>query len=95
VSTPTPTRGANFFRVAAKQNYVHGKVNHVVVKEAQEGPDVVIGMFFINDTSTVVLFDSGALHSFISATYVEKQNLPIALLRCEVIVSSSVRDMPA
>jgi hypothetical protein len=27
------------------------------------------------------LFDSGALHSFISTAYVEKHNLPIALLK--------------
>jgi hypothetical protein len=66
VSTSVPTRGANFIPVAAKQNYVHGKVNHVAVEEAQEAPDVVIGMFFINDTSTVLLFNSGASHFFIS-----------------------------
>jgi hypothetical protein len=42
----------------------------VAVEEAQETPDVVIGMFLVNDTSAVVLFDSGASHSFISATYV-------------------------
>jgi hypothetical protein len=36
--------------VAAKQNYARGRVNHVVVEEAQEAPDVVIGMFLINDT---------------------------------------------
>jgi hypothetical protein len=65
------------------------------VEEDQEALDVVIGTFFINDTSAVVLFDSGALHSFISIAYVEKHNLPIALLRCEVIVSSSKGDMPA
>jgi hypothetical protein len=46
------------------------------VEEAQEASDVVIGMFFINDTSAVVLFDSGASHSFISVAYVEKHNLP-------------------
>jgi hypothetical protein len=45
------------------------------VEEAEEAPDVVIGMFFINDTSVVVLFDSGASHSFISVAYVEKHNL--------------------
>jgi hypothetical protein len=60
VSTLAPTHGANSIPVAAKLNYVHGKVNHVAVEEAQEAPDVVIGMFFINDTSAVVLFDSGA-----------------------------------
>jgi hypothetical protein len=65
------------------------------VEEAQEAPDVVIGMFFINDTSAVVLFDSRASHSFISAAYIEKHNLPIALLRCQMIVSSPGGDMPA
>jgi hypothetical protein len=29
----------------------------VAVEEAQEAPDVVIGMFLINDTSAIVLFD--------------------------------------
>jgi 5-methylthioribose kinase len=65
------------------------------VEEAQEAPDVVIGIFFVNDTSAVVLFDSRASHSFISTAYVEKHNLPIALLRCEMIVSSPGGDMPA
>jgi hypothetical protein len=44
--------------------------------------------------SAVVLFDSGALHSFISTAYVENRNLPIALLRCQMIVSSPAGDMP-
>jgi hypothetical protein len=66
----------------------------VVVEEAQETSDVVFGMFFIKDTSTVVLFDSGASHSFIFAAYVGKHNLPLALLRCQMIVSSLGGDMP-
>jgi hypothetical protein len=52
------------------------------VEEAQEAPDVGIGMFLINDTSVIVLFDSGASHSFISVVYVGKHNLLLALLRC-------------
>jgi hypothetical protein len=95
VSTPTPTHGANSIPIAARQNYAREKVNHVIVEEAQEAPDVVIATFFVNDTSVVVLLDSGTSHSFISATYVEKHNLPIALLRCQMIVSSSGGDMPA
>jgi hypothetical protein len=66
----------------------------VAVKEAQEAPDVVIGMFLVNDTSAVVLFDSGASHSFISTVYVGKHNLPLALLRYQMIVSSPGGDMP-
>jgi hypothetical protein len=65
------------------------------MQEAQDAPDVVIGMFLNNDTSAVVLFDSRESHSFISTAYVEKHNLPMALLRCQMIVSSPGGDMPA
>jgi hypothetical protein len=95
IATPAPTRGANYVPVAAKQNYTRGRVNHVAVEETEEAPNVAVGMFLINDTSTVVLFDSGALHSFISAAYVEKHNLPLALLKCQMVVSSPGGDMPA
>jgi hypothetical protein len=67
----------------------------VVVEEAQKAHNVVIGMFLVNDTSAVVLFDSGASHSFISAAYIGKHNLPLALLKCQMIVSSPGGDMPA
>jgi hypothetical protein len=70
VSKPVPTRRANSVLVSAKQNYAHGRVNHVAAEEAQEALNVVIGMFFINDTSVVVLFDSGASHYFISIVYI-------------------------
>jgi hypothetical protein len=56
---------------------------------------VVIGTFSVNDLSAVVLFDSGASHSFISAAYVEKHKLLMALLRRQMIVSSPGGDMPA
>jgi hypothetical protein len=52
-------------------------------------------MILINDTSAVVLFHSGVSHSFISATYVRKHNLALALLKCQMIVNSSGGDMPA
>jgi hypothetical protein len=65
------------------------------VEEAQESPDIVIGMFSFNDAYSVVLFDPGASHSFISVAYVGKHNLPLALLKCQMIVSSLEGDMPA
>jgi hypothetical protein len=66
----------------------------VAVEEAQASPNVVISMFLINDTSAVVLFESGASHSFKSAAYVGKPNLPLALLKWQMIVSSLEGDMP-
>jgi hypothetical protein len=94
MSTPAPIRGANSVPIAAKQNYARGRVNHVVVEEAQETPNIVIGMFSVNDTSAVVLFDFRALHSFISTAYVGKHNLPLALLKIQMIVNSIGGDMP-
>jgi hypothetical protein len=65
------------------------------VEEAQEAPDVDLGIFFINDTTTVVLFNSEASHPFISVACVEKHNLPIALLKCQMTVHFPGGDMPA
>jgi hypothetical protein len=64
------------------------------VEETQKAIVVVIGMFFINDTSALVLFDSRASHSVISTAYVEKKNLPLSLVKCKMIVSSLGGDMP-
>jgi hypothetical protein len=63
------------------------------VEEAQEAPDAVLGMFFVNATSVVVLFYFEALHFFIFVAYVENYNLPISLLKCQMIVSSLGGDM--
>jgi hypothetical protein len=65
------------------------------MEEAQEALDIVIGTFSINDTSAVMLFDSTASHSFIFVAYVGKHNLPLAQLKCQMIVSSLGGDMPA
>jgi hypothetical protein len=62
------------------------------VEEAQEAPDVVHCMFFVNDNTVVVLFNFGASHSFISVAYVEKHNLPIASFKCQIIAMRG--DMP-
>jgi hypothetical protein len=56
----------------------------VTVDEAQEALDVVLGTFLINSTTAIVLFDSGVSHSFISATYVEMHNIPVAMLKCRM-----------
>jgi hypothetical protein len=90
---PLPMESTLFLLLSSRTTPV--RVNHVAVEEAQEAPDVVIGMILINDTSAVVLFDSRVSHFFISAAYVGKHNLSLALLRCQMIVSSLGGDMPA
>jgi hypothetical protein len=42
----------------------------VTTEEAQQAQDVVLGMFLENSHPAIVLFDSGASHSFISSSFV-------------------------
>jgi hypothetical protein len=69
-------------------------VNHVVVEDAQAALDVIIGMILVNDNNVIMLFDSGASHSFITANFVNKHNLSLSMLKNQMIVSSP-RDMHA
>jgi hypothetical protein len=62
IANPAPSRGTNYARGAANYNFVIGRVNLVAVEEAHDAPDVKLGMFLINATTVVVLFDSGASH---------------------------------
>jgi hypothetical protein len=68
-------------------------VNHVTVEDAQAAPDLIIGMILINDNNVIVLFDSGASHSFIVANFVQKHNLPLSMLKNRMTVSSLGGDM--
>jgi hypothetical protein len=90
-----PNCNGNSTPMAARQNFVCGRVNHVTVDEAREAPDVVLGMFLVNSTTAIVLFDSRVLHSFISAAYVEKHNISVVMLNCRMVVSSPGGDILA
>jgi hypothetical protein len=79
----------------ARQNQAHAHVNHVAVEDAQAAPDIIIGMILANDNDAIVLFDSGASHSFVAANFVQKHNLPLSMLNNRMIVSSPGGDMHA
>jgi hypothetical protein len=70
-------------------------VNHVAVEDAQEALDIIISMILVNDNNAIVLFDSGASHSFVAANFVQKHNLPLSMLKNRMIVSSPGGDMHA
>jgi hypothetical protein len=78
-----------------RQNQARARVNHVTVEDAQAASDVIIGMILVNDNSVIVLFDSGASHSFIATNFVQKHNLPLSMLKNQMIVSSPAGDMHA
>jgi hypothetical protein len=60
-----------------------------------EDADVVYGMFLINSIPASVLFDSGASHSFITESFVEKHNIPKHPLKKMLHISSRGGDMKA
>jgi hypothetical protein len=70
-------------------------MKHVAVEEAQAAPDIIIGMILINDDNAIMLFDSRASHSFIAASFMQKYNLPLSMLKNWMIVSSPGGDMHA
>jgi hypothetical protein len=68
-------------------------MNHVVVEDAQAALDIIIGMILVNDNNAIVLFDSGASHSFVAANFVQKHNLFLSMLKNRIIVISPGEDM--
>src|SRR6266540_3550482 len=52
-----------------------GRVNFTQMNEAPSGAAVMAGMFLANGYPAVVLFDSGATHSFISSSFIVRNNL--------------------
>jgi hypothetical protein len=65
----------------------------MTTEEAQQAQDVVLGMFLASSHPTTVLFDSGALHSFISSSFVAKHHLPITIMKHTMLVSSPGGEM--
>jgi hypothetical protein len=78
-----------------QQSYGRARVNHINAQEEQEAQGVVLGEFLVSSVLATILFDSGASHSFISSSFVEKHNIPTVLLKAPLLtrtlgVTSSV-----
>ena len=68
-------------------------MNHVDAQEAQQAPRVVLDEFLVEFTSVVVLFDSGASHSFIATSFVEKHGIPTAYLEIPLATRTPRSDL--
>jgi hypothetical protein len=89
----TPARGSA--QNKTPQNQSRGRVNHVTAESVSEDVDIVYGMFLVNSIPASVLFDSGASHSFITESFVEKHNIPKYPLKKMLHISSPGGDMKA
>ena len=70
-----------------------GHVNHINVEEVLDEPDAVIGTFLINSCPALILFDTGASHSFISREFVNKHGLVEETIGKPIRVSSPGGEM--
>jgi hypothetical protein len=55
----------------------------------QETPDMIVGMFPVNSHIAEVLFDTGATHSFIIASWVNAHSLPITTMSTAIQIDSA------
>ena len=80
-----PVSGANRVPVGSNNNsqqpYGQDRVSHINTQEAQGAQGVVLGEFLVSSTLATILFDSGASHSFISSSFVDKYKIPTVLLK--------------
>jgi hypothetical protein len=67
----------------------------VTAESVPEDADVVYGMFLINSIHASVLFDSGASHSFVTKSFVGKQNIPNYPLKKKLIIRSQGGELRA
>jgi hypothetical protein len=65
----------------------------VTAEQAQEAPEVELGMFLVNSEPASVLFNFRASHSFVTNQFVEKHNLPMSLMKTLLLVSSPGGEM--
>ena len=63
-------------------------MNHISVEEAEARPDAVIGKFLVKSFTAIVLFYTGASHSYISRGFVDKYRLPTKVLGTPMLVTS-------
>jgi hypothetical protein len=61
----------------------------VTAKSVPKDADIVYGMFLINSIPASVLFDSGASHSFVTKSFVEKHNIPNYPLKKKLLIRST------
>jgi hypothetical protein len=65
-----------------------GRIYYTQVATTPEGEPVMMGMFLVANHPAVILFDSGASHTFISKKFVEKYCIPCTESREGFIIHS-------
>jgi hypothetical protein len=94
-NAPAPASKAPSSNIQLSKTQFHGRarVNHVDAQEAQQAPCVVLGEFLVEFTPAAVLFDSGASHSFIATSFVEKHGILTTSLEIPLVTQAPGSDL--
>jgi hypothetical protein len=94
-NAPAPASKApsSYSQQSKTQYHGRARVNHVDAQEAQQAPGVVLGEFLVEFTPAIVLFDSGASHSFIATSFVEKHGIPSTHLEIPLVTQTLGSDL--
>jgi hypothetical protein len=66
-----------------------GRINYTTLEDISEGEQVLAGTFSLNGYPTVVLFDSGATHDFITKACTQRSQLSIHHVDTPYLISTS------
>ena len=61
---------------------------YIQAEEISKGEPVMMGMFPVANHPAVILFDSGASHSFINRTFMVKHEIPIGATKENFFIQS-------
>jgi hypothetical protein len=64
------------------------RANYTTVEKIPTGEEVLAGTFFLNECPIIILFDSEALHDFMSFTYAKKAKLSLVALGAPYVIST-------
>jgi hypothetical protein len=86
--TSSQSKGNTTNNAAGKNTKKIGRIYYTQVATTPEGEPVMMGMFLVVNHPAVILFDSGASHTFISKKFVEKYYIPCIESREGFIIHS-------
>src|SRR5688572_14148163 len=66
-----------------------GQAHYMTVEEIPEGEPILAGMYHVNNYPAMVLFDSGASHTFISRKFVTQHQLEVHTLNVKYAIQAT------
>jgi hypothetical protein len=92
-SAPTSKAPSSISQQNKTRYQGRARVNRVDAQETQQTPGVGLSEFLVEFTPATVLFDSGASHSFIATSFVEKHGIPSTPLEISLVTRTPGSDL--